>query len=375
MLAKVLLGAIAGSYNNGLDEGCLLGILPFSTVLLPMLSPSAETIETTTRQLKRACFDGDRPAFDAAFQAYVKQWGQEDPHARHLCNHVIRDTYGLLSFQTFGALPPHAYQAGRRHRWSMWLSIFPLDHQLRLIRQELRGEEDIQLLDWKAIKWHQYHAISSNQEFRHSALGGWVNERTPGPGSPQYSGQPSAHLNTDSSTPKTWEQVSTGIIQTAYDVAMEMVGCKSWQALQAWFEDAKLDPCAHQHEFYLHYTTATGGGSTLTKALHPLPFWVTCLFSGAQEPGFWEAMAHCGGPSGPKAGPAWDDPVRQTLLGGFEAVLPPPDFSRPSDWIQARVSLEAEVYHSINQTAAAWREQILEKTLNTKASATKPSRL
>lgn len=343
--------------------------------------PSSDTLESTARLLKQACFDGDRPAFEAAVEAYTKQWGKADPYARHLCHHVMRETYGLLAFQTFGSFPPHAYQAGRRHRWSMWLSLFPLDYQLGLLRRELRGAEDIQLLDWKAIKWHQYHAISSSPDpektFRRSALGGWIDEQTPGPGSPQYKVQKSLPSESAEAVPKTWMQASTVIAQAAYDVAMEMVGSKSWAALQAWFEDAQLNPCAHQHEFYLHYTTATGGGQTLVETLRPLPFWVTCLFSGAKEPGFWEALSRCGGPGAPTLGPAWDDPVRQNVehvpTVGLKEALPPPDFAHPSEWIQPLAAVEDEVYHSINRTAAAWREQLLEKNLKISGQSKAPS--
>lgn len=292
---------------------------------------------------------------------YLGKHGKTDPFGRLALSLAMRDPHPY-SVEMLSDVPELA-QKQHLDRWRAWQKLLPLDMQLKEL-----GRADIGLLlssDWSLLKWEQWdglkQAVNLDQAFWASPLGGWLSPTEPGPGSPfthrsgtasGYYGRTAVRVSLDASG------MLEQLIQASHQLASRIMAVKAWDRLDEWMGMAGIQAChplktAH---FYDSHAFLGAGGVDLPE---PLPFWCQGLFVGAWEDGFWDTMKRHGGPSD-----------RGQLREMTDFLAHP--LSRIVDEGFGRKN---EIRTLVIETAARWRQEMLDHALRSVSLSPKRSRL
>lgn len=303
-----------------------------------------EAAELFGRELREASFNGNEATFNALFDAYTKQWEQEDPHGRHAFHLIFKQPFGILSFRSTNA-NYQSFEDDVSLRWKLWLGVLPLDYQLSLLCMEA-DRRTLHLVDLDMVKWNQWARVENADDpdlaFGQTGMG----EGAPG----------------------LWEIKREKLLKDAARVASLLINGKHWRKLDGWMERSPLKASTQVNQLLASYQTDSSFGQMLEHLKYPLPFWVCGVFQGAIEDEFWEVMSRHEGPTGP---------VPIELPGHPEVAAGPIllDFSNPATWTIEHRNSDRPWGPSTQKTAAHWQKSLLDLAIpSPMGSASKYSR-
>lgn len=346
---------------------------PIDAAVMP--APSGSVLTEARKAgdlLSQHVFEGDTGAFTRTLKDYINAHGHEDLGGRFM----LKNTVGRV-------VSPIAYRAPfldrdllikeSRKRWTMWLEVLPLDLQISLIHFHM-DRRRIEEIAWDQVDMPTFHQINESDHpeiaFRSSNIGAWWDGRQPSVGSPAQK-----HAGSHELQALNWIEVKQSLHDQFRYIAQSLVAWKDWETLDGWMGQVGIHPWERMDSLYAHYTTSFSRGSHYAQTLNGLPFWMSGLFCGAIEEGFWQVMAKHGGPASPAQGhlepQARENLDRLLRAQGKQTGHDPASFNSPLELIESldhRLGDESKVM--MEHTAAAWRQA----SLNEKFSASTPSR-
>lgn len=270
----------------------------------------AAALAAAEQAMATALWEGREKRFHQAFQGYLKAWKAADPDGRQLLEKLLQRPYrtGFQSLSTDRAV----IDAEHRKRWDLWLAVLPLDLQLGFLVTEL-DPRLLHVVDFPALRWDQRATLARD------------------------------------------------VSRSVQQVATALAAWKEWDRLADWMDASGLRADTPlESPVYVHYRTPSSRGSTAATLTHPLPFWAVGLYTGATEPGFWDAMAR---PDSPPGAPASESSASSAaFLVALAGLL-----RDPLAVLEPMAPLDPEATDQVARTAAAWRSRALDAALASSA--------
>ena len=324
---------------------------------IPTPSPSLDqAAQACATQLRGHSFAGDFTAFWSTWNQYLEEHGQEDPHGRLAMRHITNVSSGLLGYRS---LSTDRQELARqtRARWETWMKVLPFDHQLNLVLDEYSPHQ-LHEIDFAWLKWNDWHALrqsaNPDETFRHSSMGGWKANSTPGTGSPKtqttVNGRRGAETHDISMSPHAFQNHQQTKIRMMW---AKLLSSKAWERADEWLQVSGFDVNSVMSKAWAHHETRGSRGATQVQFHTPQPAWLSAVFAGASEPEFWQHLARAGGP-----------PNAAQALAHIDGKL-----GSVADLFKPSVALSDEAVSRLLETAAQWRAQAMDVALDAPAVA------